>query len=156
MDALIHAAANTCDDFPNGVSGMAAAIGKNKFSLMHEITCTGSAKLGVIDAAKIAVRARDARIPNAFSELCGGLFVPGAAMLPVTGGTFADLSRLAGEFAQLVQEVTKDARDAEITDNEMARIEREWAETVAAGQALMVHLRAAREAAQSRRHLRAA
>jgi hypothetical protein len=156
MDSILHAAANTCEDFPGGVTGMAAALGKNKFSLMHEVTAAGTAKLGVVDAAKIAVRSKDPRIPNAFAEICGGLFIPGAAMLQVTDGTLGDLSRLAGEFAQLVQEVTKDARDDEINDNEMARIEREWAETVAAGQALMLHLRASRESAQMRRHLRAA
>ena len=156
MDSLLHAAANTAEDFAGGVTGMAAAIGKNKFSLMHELSRTGSAKLGLEDAAKMVRRSGDPRIANAFAEECGGVFVPLPSSLAATSGTLADLGKLAGEFAQLVQEVSKDAGDNDVSDNAMARIEREWSETVAAGQVLMGHLRADREARRSRPALRAA
>ena len=144
MDAVLHAAANTAEDFPQGVTGIAAAIGKNKFSLMHELAGTGTAKLGLVDAVKMVKRSRDWRILNAIAEECGGVFVPLPSMLPAADGTLADLGKLAGEFADLVKEVSRAAGDGEISDNEMERIEREWAQTVAAGQVLMGHLRAQR------------
>lgn len=151
MDSVLHAAANTADDFPGGITGMAAAIGKNKFSLAHELACTGTAKLGLIDALKMIKRSGDWRILNAAAEQCGGLFVPVPAAVTAAGCTFQDMGAMAGEFAQLVRQVSTRAADGEICDNDMAVIERDWSELVAAGQVLMANLRNANEALRARR-----
>jgi hypothetical protein len=151
MDSLMHAAANTAEDFPHGVTGMAAAIGKNKFSLMHELAGHGTAKLGLVDALKMVKRSRDFRILTAACEECGGIFIPLPSAVSLKGSTFEDLSKFASEFADVVRVVTDEGKGDTINENQMARIEREWLEMVAAGQVLMAHLRAEHDALTERR-----
>lgn len=152
MDSVLHAAANTAEDFPGGTTGMAGALGKNKFSLMHELAGTGAAKLGLLDAVKMVKRSRDQRILNAFAVECGCLVIPLPEALMVEGdNTMLNLGHLAKEFADVVQEVTASVSDDTISQNEMARLERQWAELVAAGQQMMVQLRARHEASEQAR-----
>jgi hypothetical protein len=149
MDAVLYAAANTAEDFPGGITGMAAAIGKNKFSLAHELSETGTAKLGLRDALKMVNRAKDWRIISAACEVCGGVFVPlPESLLDPGNDLLKDLGRMAGEFGDVVREVSASAGDSAISDNEMVRLEREWGELVAAGVQMMGHLRARHDAAK--------
>jgi hypothetical protein len=149
MDAVLHAASNTAEDFPGGTTGMAGALCKNKFSLMHELSGTGAAKLGLIDALKMVKRSGDFRIINAAAAECGGIFVP----LPEAfegSDPLLNLAELAKEFSDLIAEVTGDVRDAEISSNEMARLNEHWGRLVAAGQHMMVQLRGRFEESQQR------
>jgi hypothetical protein len=149
MDSVLYAASNTAEDFPGGITGMAAAIGKNKFSLAHELAETGTAKLGIRDALKMVKRSKDFRIITAACEVCGGVFVPLPQALTEPGNDLlADLGRLAGEFGDVVREVSADGADGVISDNEMARLEREWGELVSAGVQMMAHLRARHDASR--------
>lgn len=158
MDAVLFAACNQAEDFPGGISGMAAAIGKNKFSLAHELSCTGTAKLGLLDAVKMDRRAGTYCILDAYAAECGRLTVPLPQMLSAAGDdSMLDLGRVAKEFADLVKEVTTRASDDDISDNDLEALEREWSELVAAGQQMMRRLRARHEADQARRsHLKVA
>lgn len=147
MDAMLHAACNTCEDFPGGTSAMAGAIGKNKFSLMHELSATGSAKLGLVDAVKIMKRARDLRIGHAIASEVGCLLLPLPESLLVEGDdTMRDLASVTKEFSDVMQQVSESAADGRISDNEMARAEREWAELMAVGAQMMARLRAKHQA----------
>jgi hypothetical protein len=156
MDAVLYAAVNTAEDFQGGISGMAVAIGKNKFSLTHELSQTGSAKLGLKDAVKMMKRAGDFRVAHAIAAEIGHFMLPLPEAVPAGGDdTMRDLAVVTKEFAEVMQEVSVAAADGSITDNEMARAEREWAELVAAGVHMMSRLRARHEAAKPA-HLKAA
>lgn len=147
MDAVLYAACNTAEDFPGGTSAIAAAIGKNKFSLMHELSGTGSAKLGLVDAVKIMKRAKDLRIGHAIAAEVGCMLLPLPEALLVEGDdTMRDLASVTKEFSDVMHQVSASAADGRISDNEMARAEREWAELMAAGVQMMVRLRAKHQA----------
>lgn len=157
MDAVLYAACNQAEDFPGGISGMAAAIGKNKFSLAHELSCTGTAKLGLRDAVKMDKRSGAYRILDAYAAECGRITVPLPEALAHGDSDMLNLGQVAKEFSDLVKEVTTRAADGDISANDLERIQREWAELVSAGQQMLLQLRAKHEADKAGRpHLRAA
>jgi hypothetical protein len=79
-------------------------------------------------------------------------FMPLPDALMVEGNdTMRNLSQLAKEFGDVVQEVSTSAADGLISANEMARVDRQWGELVAAGQRMMVHLRTLHDASQAPR-----
>ncbi len=96
--------------------------------------------LGLLDAEKITLRTGDMRILEAFALNCGHMLI----QLPTDLGDNADdcMARLAAtarEFGDLCTEVSADLADGSISDNELARIDRECGE-------LMASLRPLREA----------
>jgi len=145
MDSVLYAACNQAEDFPGGITGMAAAIGKNKFSLAHELSATGTAKVGLLDAVKMDKRSGQYRILDAYAAECGRLTIA----LPDAlrgGNAILDLGHVAKEFADVVSQVTSRTADNDVSANDLEAVEREWTELVAAGQQMMLHLRARHEA----------
>jgi hypothetical protein len=133
-------AANVVHDYPGGAPSLAPRIGKNATTLAHELNGTGAAKIGLLDAEKITLRTGDMRILEAFALNCGQMLVP----LPAAFDADADdcmvrLATTAREFGDLCTEVAADLADGSISDNELARIDRECGE-------LMASLRPLREA----------
>lgn len=117
--------------YPGGVRSLAPRIGKNATTLSHELNGTGGAKLGLLDAEAMTLLSGDLRILQAFALNCGQMLVP----LP-SGGDGADdcmqrLAAMAKEFGDLCTEVATDLTDSVITDNELARIDRECGELMA-------------------------
>lgn len=148
MSHVLDAAYHLGQAYPGGVEALAARLGKNAITLRHELNGTGFAKLGLQTAVDLSVLSKDHRIVNAFAAECGGMFVLLAESL---GGDSAAMHRvavLAKEFGEVVATVTEAAADGEVSANELARVEREWAELVAAGQALVAHMRAKHEASR--------
>lgn len=144
--SVIDAARNVADDFPGGAKALAQRIDKNPFSLMHELSGTGTAKLGLLDSVKITRASRDLRILNAFADEFGCVVLPLPEALQADGSdSMQHLSVLAKEFGDVVQEVSASHADGDISANEMARIERQWSELVAAGQRLVAQLRSKHE-----------
>lgn len=146
MDVMT-AACNVAEDYPGGARKLAADIGRNGTSFSHELSRTGSAKLGLHDAVKMTLRSRDLRILHAFATECGQMCVPLPEALMVDGDfTMQSLGAVAKEFADVVQEVSTTCADGSISANELARVERQWGELVAAGQSLLAQMRAKHEA----------
>ncbi|MGV0960127.1 MAG: phage regulatory CII family protein [Limnohabitans sp.] len=137
---LRDVAANVVHDYPGGAPSLAPRIGKNATTLAHEVHGTGAAKLGLLDSEKITLRTGDMRILEAFALNCGQMIIP----LPAVDDGHPDdcmtrLATTAREFGDLCTEVAGDLVDGVITDNELARIDRECGE-------LMASLRTLREA----------
>lgn len=120
LDAAYHVA----HDYPGGAHALAVRMGKNPTTLCHELTATGSAKLGLMDALKIGALTRDYRILHAFAEACGHMAVPmpSADALSDTDLMHA-LAESSRNFAELCREVCDAAADGRISDNELKRME---------------------------------
>lgn len=146
MSAVLDAAHHLVQAYPGGAEALAVRMGKNATTLRHEVNRTGQAKLGLADAVSLSVLSRDLRILNAFAAELGCM----VSQLPVSlGGDDTAMHRvaeLAREFGDVVATVTEATADGRISANELATIERNWAELTAAGQALVAHLRAKHEA----------
>lgn len=117
--------------YPGGVRSLAPRIAKNATTLSHELNGTGGAKLGLLDAEAMTLLTGDLRILQAFALNCGQMLVP----LPSVGDGVDDcmhrLASMAKEFGELCTEVATDMVDNVITDNELARIDRECGELMA-------------------------
>jgi hypothetical protein len=135
--SLRDAAFNTVHDYPGGSVSLAPRLGKSSTSLSHELTGTGTAKLGLLDAEKIIMLTGDLRILVAMATDCGQMLVP----LPPATTLFDDdcmlrLADTAREFGELCKEVGSDLVDGKISDNELKRIDRECSELVSSLHAL--------------------
>lgn len=120
LDAAYH----VVHDHPGGATALAPRMGKSNVTLCQELTATGTAKLGLMDALKITHLTGDYRILYAFAESCGHMAVP----LPHVDGlpdpdlmrALADSSR---DLADLCREVCDAAADGRISNNELRRVE---------------------------------
>ena len=135
LDALY----NTVHDFDGGAEALAPRIGKRGTSLCHEVRPpTGSsAKAGLLDAVKIMGITRDHRVLHAMNAQLGFMAVP-LPDAPYSGaGTLYHLADVAKEFAEVMQVVSAGTADGKISDNELASLQRQWSELIAAGQGLL-------------------
>lgn len=129
---LLDAAYHTVHDYPGGAPSLAPRLGKSPHTLNHEVTGSGSAKLGLSDAAKICNLTGDYRVLNAFAEACGHLCVPLPSLeQQVSGDVLMHLAASSSDFADLCAEVCRGAADGRISDNELEAIELARAELLA-------------------------
>lgn len=148
--SLRDAAFNTVHDYPGGAVSLAPRVGKTPSSLSHEVTATGTAKLGLLDAEKIVILTGDLRILEAFATDCGQMLVPlPSAIVLSTDDCMLRLADTAREFGELCKEVGGDLADGKISDNELRRFHKERSELIASLQALGESL--ARRNAESKR-----
>jgi hypothetical protein len=129
---LLDASYNLAHDYPGGAASLAPRVGKNATTLSHELKGTGDAKLGLLTAEKMTVLSGDLRVLHAFAHNCGQMVLP----LPAVpdGGSDDCMRRLgatAEEFGKLCAEVAGDLVDGQISDNELARIDRECGALIA-------------------------
>jgi hypothetical protein len=106
-------------------------MGKSPTTLSHEVTATGTAKLGLLDAAKITDLSGDLRILSAWATNAGQMLVP----LPDAARTGTDdcmlrLADTAREFGELCKEVAVDLADGSISDNELTRIDKDCGQLI--------------------------
>lgn len=142
--SIRDAAYHTVHDYPGGVAELASRLGKHVTTLNHEVRppVHSSAKLGLLDAAKVMDFADDNRILDALAAARGCMVVPLPRLAVEDGASFEHVARIAREFAEFMAEVATDMADGRISDNELARIEREFGELVATGQRLLAHCQA--------------
>lgn len=143
--AILDAAYNVAHDYPGGAESLAPRLGKLGTSLCHELTATGTAKLGLIDAVKITDFASDLRILQAWATHAGQQLVP----LPITEGgdeCLTKVSAMARAFGELLTEVTADLGDGKISNNELKRVEREAGELISSVSEVLRALRARNQA----------
>lgn len=131
------AAYHTVHDYPGGCASLAPRMGKSPTTLAHEVSGQGAAKFGLLDAAKLMDMTGDLRILMAMATSAGQMLVP----LPTVDVRSSDdcMQRLAGtvqEFGDLCREVAVDLADGTISDNELARIDKECGQLIASVHAL--------------------
>jgi len=136
MDVLT-AAFHVVHDGPGGAGAIAQLLGKARGTLDHEVNPPqgSSAKLGLLDAVKISKLRRDWRILYAIADECGHVCFPRPDMVSgdaTTQGVLTRASELAREIAETFQEVNTALADGTVTPTEMARVERECMEAIAA------------------------
>ncbi|MEN9903686.1 MAG: hypothetical protein RLZZ555_251 [Pseudomonadota bacterium] len=130
---LLDVAYHTVHDYPGGAPSLAPRMGKSPHTLNHEVTGNGSAKLGLVDAAKICQLTGDYRILYTFAEACGHVCIPMPADSSADANAVLEqLAKASGEFADLCYEVCSSAADGAISDNELERIGRERLELMGA------------------------
>lgn len=131
LDALYH----TVHDFDGGAEALAVRLGKRGTSLCHEVRppVGGTAKAGLLDAVKIMEITRDYRALHAMASRCGFMTLPLPTLDDSHADTTAYLADVAKEFSDVMQVVAAGAADGVISDSELAALERQWGELVAAG-----------------------
>lgn len=139
--SILDAAYHVVHDYPGGSPSLAPRLNKSPTTLSHEVTATGTAKLGLLDAVKLTGFSGDLRILQAWALHAGQMLLP----LPSVDGTSDEclnhVSSSAKEFAELVSEAALSLSDGHISDNEMDRIEREAGELFAAVHGLLKSMR---------------
>lgn len=129
--SLLDAAYDVVHEYPGGAAALAVRLKKSPTTLCHELTSTGSAKLGLLDAKKISDFSGDLRILQAWAGEAGQMLVPLPGLDNGTDECLARLSGAAKEFSDLVAEVSISMADGAVSDNELTRIRREAAELFA-------------------------
>ncbi|EYC51714.1 hypothetical protein AZ34_11960 [Hylemonella gracilis str. Niagara R] len=130
---LRDVAANVVHDYPGGAVSLAPRVGKNPTTLAHELNGTGVAKLGLMDAERIVQATGDLRILEAFALNCRQMLVPLPDLPadPVVDESISRLAVAAREFGDYCREVAVSLADGQVSDNELARIDREAGELIA-------------------------
>lgn len=141
MPNLLDAAYHAVHDYPGGAPVLAIRMKKNYTTLCHELTSTGTAKLGLLDAQKITDLTGDISILQAWATSAGQMLVPLPSVAAQQGDDCMQrLATTAREFGDLVAEVSGDLADGSVSDNELGRIERECGELIVALHGLMASI----------------
>ncbi|MFN7881804.1 MAG: phage regulatory CII family protein [bacterium] len=136
--SLLDAAYDVVHEYPGGAAAMAARLNKSPTTLCHELTRTGTAKLGLLDAKKISDFTGDLRILQAWAVEAGQMLVPLPSLDAGSDECLARLSGAAKEFSDLVAEVSTSVADGRVSDNELGCIQREAAELFARVHSLLL------------------
>lgn len=133
MDVKV-AAFNVAHDFEGGVVALAPQIGKNHNTLNAEVAGIGTAKLGLLDAVKMTLRARDFRILDAFNAVCGRMSIPLPEGLDIEGNDcMRALAEASREYSDLVAKTCSSlVDDGMVSDNELVSIQTEAGHAISA------------------------
>lgn len=135
---VLDAAYNVVNDYEGGAASLGPRIGKAGTTLSHEVTSTGTAKLGLETAVKITVLSKDYRILEAFAAQCGRMTLPLPELLRASGD---NILQRQGEFLQEVSDVVRELgatlSDGAVTRNERDRFRREVGELIASAQGVL-------------------
>lgn len=154
LDSLRLAARN----YPGGLEAVALRLGKSEHTLDKELRRAPQFKMGADDAAEIAAMCMEVGSPHAadyptrVAEAVGGTLF----LLPTGPHALRDelttegLAKLMREFSDVVSSAAKADADGEISSNEMADVQKQWAELIASGQTFMRHLEAKHEATMAK------
>lgn len=137
---LVHA-------YPGGAESLAPRMGKSATTLSHEVKGTGTAKVGLLDAELMTEMTGNLGILTAWATNAGQMLVPLPESISAAGGDcMLRLGDSAREFGELCREVAADLADGAITDNELARIDKECGALIASLHALRESLAARNQA----------
>lgn len=129
---LMDAAYHVVHDYPGGAESLGPRVGKSPTTLSHEVAKVGAAKFGLETAARVTELSQDMRILAAFALRCGHMTLPLPELAnPDNDTCIAELGIILSEVGELVRDTTDSLRDGVISDNEMARIDRECGVLVA-------------------------
>lgn len=148
---VLDAAYNVVNDYEGGAASLGPRIGKAGTTLSHEVTSTGTAKLGLETAVKITVLSKDFRILEAFAAQCGRMTFPLPDVLAEGGdNVLARLGDVLREQSHVVREVSESVADGRITGTERDRIRREVGQLIATATQLQAEVDKAYEASVAR------
>lgn len=139
---LIDAVRRMVRDYPGDVEAMALRLGKSPTTLDKELRRAPGFKLGADDACEISSMCMDLKLPAARAFLTAWALRMGCFVIPLEpldGGEdecLRTLSRASSEMHDLMREVLDALADGQVSDNELARIDKEASHLVAAVQAL--------------------
>ena len=145
MRAILDAAYHLVHDYKEGAHALARFLNKAYATLCHEVTGEGTAKLGLVDAAKLTQRTGNLAVLNAFAAECNCMVLP----LPNHGvalDTLPQLADTAREFSEFVAEVATSISDNRVTGTELSRVDVELGQLIGAAQALRATLASMQEA----------
>lgn len=149
--SVADAAFHVVHDYPGGAQALSLRLGKSLNQLSDEVNPGRlGAKLGLVDAVKAQMLARDFRVLYAMAQDLGHF--PPVPMPPqlVEGDcpTLQLVGGLAREFGELMAEVSGSLGDGQISDTELRRVTQAWGELVQAGQAVLGQLQALNDGAK--------
>lgn len=136
--SVADAAYNVVHDYPGGAAALQVRMG-GKTNLSAEVNPNiRTAKLGVEDAVTVQLMARDYRILYAMAvELRH--FPPMPMPEPVDNvdqPCIRTASDVVKEAADVLHTTVESLADNDVSDNDMARFDKEWSELIVKGQAL--------------------
>lgn len=147
---ILDAAYHVVHDYPGGSRSLAPRLNKASTTLSHEVTATGSAKLGLLDAVKITAFSGDMRILHAWAIEAGQMLVPLPEGVSESDECLAKVAAAAKEFSDLVQAAATSLADGRVSDNELDRIKIEAGELFAAVHGLIRSMSERNEAGKPR------
>lgn len=152
MMNVLDAAYNVVNDYEGGAASLGPRIGKAGTTLSHEVTSTGTAKLGLETAVKLTVLSKDYRILEAFAAQCGrGTFQLPSVLAEGGDNVLARLGDVLREQSHVVREVSESLEDGQITENERDSIRREVGQLIATATQLQAEVDRAYEVSAARR-----
>ena len=139
MDVL-DAACNTAHEYPGGTLALATRMGVNPNTLAHKVDPLKTTHLlGLKEALMMQKFSGDKRITHAMCAALGGVFIEMEA--GDCGTSLGEVSKMITEFGHTIVEMQSAASDGVVTENEMARCEKEVAELFAAANGALKSLR---------------
>lgn len=133
--SLVDVAGLVVRDY-GGAKAMAVRLGKAAVSLSHELNPPegSTAKLGLLTAEEISLKARDYRILLAFAQNCGFMAVP-LVQASTRDEAIADCGAdVMDEAADVVRSIARAVRgDDAVSDNELRECLKQWMELMALG-----------------------
>lgn len=150
MDVL-DAALTVASEYPGGARALGARMGKSNLS--DELNPNmPRAKLGLQDAVTMELMSNDYRILYAHAAMTRH-YPPLQMPIDLDADThpcLKTLSETAKEFSDLIAAIVEVASDGEISDNDMARVNKEHGELLVKVQSLMQQLAAMNAALNAR------
>lgn len=139
--SVADAAYNVVHDYPGGAAALQVRMGKTNLS--GEVNPNvPTAKLSVGDAVTVQLMANDFRILYAMAAQCQH-FPP----VPMPEGLglgdqpcMRTLSQTAKEFSDVVSATAEALAKDSVSDNDLAKVAKEWSELIVMGQTLMQQL----------------
>ncbi|MBB1601261.1 hypothetical protein A9977_14555 [Variovorax sp. UMC13] len=129
--------------YPGGTDAVALRLGKSASTFEKELRGAPGFKLGAEDAADVSAMCMDVQTENAMAYATAIAVRTGCMLVPLPIGidvnadecmrAAAETSR---EAAELIAEVLGSLADGNVSDNELARVDRASGELVAAMQAM--------------------
>lgn len=124
--------------FPLGTEALAAAIGIQRTSLLHKVSPSyPSAHCSPEEAVQIMQATGDHGAHHAQGMLLGYVHIPAPQIAGAAGETMQQLAAAVREFGEFMMTAAADLADGHCTGNELAEIEREGADAIAAVQQLL-------------------
>jgi hypothetical protein len=133
---IMDAAYNLVHDYPGGAGSLAPRLGKSPTTLSHEVTETGTAKLGWRTVVKASVLAQNRVCLNAFAFQMQCSVLPWPESIANDEGTLMGVSTTVDSVAAYVREVARSTHDDEVSDNELQAVNARLGELMAAVQNL--------------------
>jgi hypothetical protein len=135
LDTLYH----TVHDYDGGAEALAQRLGKRGSSLCHEVRppAGSTAKAGLLDAVKIMEISGDHRTLHVINAQLGYMAVRLPVLDQASEATISHLAAISREFNDVVQAAAIAAADGQITDNELASVQRQSGELIASVHSLL-------------------